>query len=66
MSRKKKKHYKGKVHLLLCRLVSCEGDENGCDGSECREPKWERWTHDDYKKTFGKCPRLCSPASMIR
>lgn len=44
---------KVKLDVLRCDLVSCRGGVNGCMGSECRNPKWDRCTPQQAKERYG-------------
>jgi len=47
------------VNVRICGQAACSGTERGCNGTECREPRWERWTHERFNQIFERCPHGC-------
>lgn len=53
-----------RVRVLSCALVSCEGDEDGCNSSGCHDMSWTWMTHEDFVEMFGRCPRVCTAGEV--
>jgi hypothetical protein len=48
------------VNVRHCsRLPGCDGSEKGCNGTECLDLRWQKWTHEQYLDIFGHCPHGC-------
>lgn len=48
------------VNVKQCGISACSGTEHGCsNGTECREPRWQRWTHERFTQIFERCPPGC-------
>jgi len=56
-----KRRHVARVAVMLCRNGNCDGDEQGCGGTECRGPRWRWWSHEHFARIFDRCPRGCKP-----
>lgn len=55
-----------KVSVRLCDNASCRGDEEGCNGSECRNARWRRYTHKQFVNWMDRCPRGCNVMKLSK
>ena len=49
--------------VMICDNFNCRGGLDGCNGSECRNPRWRKWTAAQYEAWFGEPPpkeKACS------
>ena len=47
------------VAVKVCDRAECHGDEQGCDMPDCANPRWRRLSHDEFVRTFKRCPQDC-------
>ncbi len=42
-----------RLTIMRCDLASCRGGIDGCNGSECQNPKWDKVTPTWYEENVG-------------
>ncbi len=47
------------VKVFACTNASCLGDEEGCNQSDCRKPRWRTVSHVGFTNLDDRCPRAC-------
>lgn len=48
-----------RVCVKLCDSSGCDGEEDGCNSSECQGGKFRWWNHDHFVGIFLRCPKRC-------
>ena len=56
---KKQNSHVEEVKVFICTNASCPGDEEGCNNSDCRKPRWRTVRHFGFVNLYGRCPRGC-------
>ena len=52
------------VKVFICTNAGCTGDEEGCNQSDCRKPRWRTVSHVGFTNLYDRCPRNCKKEDL--
>lgn len=59
------------IPVMSCSNANCRGDEEGCNGSECRRADWTDYTTELFREIYGREPyarrsKMAASGDMVR